>query len=86
MLSRSIRAAAIAATLTTLSPPIAAAQDIAVTLSPALIAEISRLVDLQPLDKSAPPTFWELQTKLNEALQANPDAFRAVLQERSARR
>jgi hypothetical protein len=67
----------------------ALAQDditIALKLSAEQVAEIVRLADLQPINKSQPDAFWQLQIKIAEALQANPDAMRAVLQARSAKR
>jgi hypothetical protein len=61
--------------------------DITLRLSPAYVAEITRLIDLQPTTSQSPPAaYWDLQLKINETLKANPAALRAVLSARSARR
>jgi hypothetical protein len=62
------------------------ALDIALTLNPAQVAEITRLIDLQPISTAPPAAFWNLQATIDKALQANPDALRAVLSLRSATR
>jgi hypothetical protein len=65
------------------------AADIALKLNPAEVAEIARLVDLAAPNTfvSPPPqAYWDLQTTVSKALQANPDAMRAVLSERRASR
>jgi hypothetical protein len=62
------------------------APDITLTLSPAQVAEIWRLVDLQPCCQVVPPAFFDLQAKLGDALDANPAALRAFLAARSAAR
>jgi hypothetical protein len=70
------------------SPAIAqdATAEITLKLPPAQVAEIARLVDLQPISKSPPPAYWDLQIKIQKALETNPDAMRAVLSARSAAR
>jgi hypothetical protein len=64
----------------------ALAQDVTLTLSPAQVAEIARLIDFQPISKAPPAAFFDLQATIDKTLQANPDALRAVLQIRSAKR
>jgi hypothetical protein len=66
--------------------------DITLKLSPAEVAEIARLIDLQPWQPCSPalgcptppPAFWDLQTTISRALEADPAASRAVLAARSA--
>jgi hypothetical protein len=60
--------------------------DITLHLSPAQVAAILRLVDLQPLGVAPPAAHWDLQITIRETLRANPDALRAVLSAGSARR
>jgi hypothetical protein len=60
--------------------------DITLKLTPAQAAEIMRLVDRQPLSEAPPPAFFDLQTKLGAALEANPAAMRAFRSARSAAR
>jgi hypothetical protein len=60
--------------------------DITLKLSPAQVAEIGRLIDLQPISISPPAAYWDLQATIDKALQANPAAMRAVLSARSAQR
>jgi hypothetical protein len=77
-----------------LSPAFAqdAQPDITLHLSPAEVAEIARLVDLQPWQPCSPelgcPTppaaFWDLQTTISRVLEADPAALRAVLAAGSA--
>jgi hypothetical protein len=57
------------------------APDITLKLSPAEVAEIVRLADLTAPNIVSPPpqAYWDLQAKLSEAVQADPDASRAVL-------
>ncbi|WP_354097642.1 hypothetical protein [Bradyrhizobium sp. S3.2.12] len=58
----------------------AAAQDaanITVNLAPAEVAAIQRSLDRHPISQTPPPGFWSLQTKINQALAANPEAQRA---------
>jgi hypothetical protein len=64
----------------------ALAQDVTMTLTPAEIAVLTQALDLVPTNISPPPpqAFWEAQAAINRALQANPDALRAVLSLRSA--
>jgi hypothetical protein len=62
------------------------APDITLKLSPAQVAEIGRLIDLQPISISPPAAYWDLQTRLSQAVNANPAALRAVLSARSAQR
>jgi len=62
------------------------APDITLELSPAQVAEIMRLVDLQPIGKAPPPAFWDLQRKIQETLRVNPKALRAVQAAWSAER
>ncbi|SHH38012.1 hypothetical protein [Bradyrhizobium erythrophlei] len=65
-----------------------AAPDITLKLSPAEVAEITRLVDLAaPSTFIAPPplAYWDLQTKISDTLEANPDAARAVAVARAPR-
>lgn len=81
----SLATAAIVAALAA-TPATAQTPSVVLPLTPALVAEIARLIDLQPIDKTAPAAFWELQTTIDEALRANPDAFRAVATARSAAR
>jgi hypothetical protein len=63
------------------------AQDTSVTLklSAAEVAEIARLID-QPQGPQPPQAYWDLQTTIDKALQANPAAARAVLSLRRAGR
>jgi hypothetical protein len=74
------------AALLWLSAAPAFGQDILLKLSPAQVAEITRLIDLQPIDKTPPAEFWDVQVAIDKALQADPDALRAVLLARSAMR
>jgi hypothetical protein len=65
------------------------APEITVKLSPAEVAEIFRLVDVEAPNtfiSSPPQAFWDLQRTVAKAVQANPDALRAVLSARSAAR
>jgi hypothetical protein len=62
------------------------ATDITLKLRPAQVAEIGRLIDLQPIGKAPPAAFWDVQATIDKALQANPAAMRAVLSARSAQR
>jgi hypothetical protein len=62
------------------------AQDVTFTLNPAQVAEITRLIDQQPIGQTPPPAFWEVQAAIDKALQANPEALRAVLSARRAAR
>jgi hypothetical protein len=62
------------------------APDITLKLSPAEVAEITRLIDLQPISISPPVAYWDLQTKLSQTLEVNPAALRAVISARSAQR
>ena len=62
------------------------ATDITVKLSPAQVAEIGRLIDLQPISKAPSAAYWDLQTKLVQALEAEPAAKRAVLSAMRAQR
>jgi hypothetical protein len=63
------------------------APEITVRLTPAEVAEIARLVDLQPISISPPAAYWDLQTKLGAALDAaGPEAGLAFLAARSATR
>jgi len=65
----------------------ALAQDITLTLSPAQVAEIIRLVDLQPLGHAPPAEFWQLQDKIGVALaRSSVEVRRAVVSARSAGR
>jgi hypothetical protein len=72
------------ATALWLSAAPAFGQDATLKLSVAEVVEITRLVDLQPIGKSPPAAYWDLQIKLQKALEANPDAMRAVLSARNA--
>lgn len=67
-------------------PALADEPVVSLTLSPAQVAEMVRLIDLQPISQAPPPAFWDLQTTIGKALQANPDAARAFLLARSAAR
>jgi hypothetical protein len=72
-----------------LSPGSAIAQDapdITLRLSPAQVAEIIRLIDMQPISQSPPPAFWDLQVTISNALSSNPEALRAVTSARSPAR
>jgi hypothetical protein len=60
------------------------APDITLKLSPAEVAEITRLIDLQPISISPPVAYWDLQTKLSQTLEVNPAALFAVISARSA--
>jgi hypothetical protein len=62
------------------------ALEITVRLTPAEVAEIARLIDLQPISISPPPAYWDLQTGIARQLEADPAALRAVLSARSAAR
>jgi hypothetical protein len=61
----------------------AVAQDatsITVKLSVAEVTEIERLINMQPpFPQAQPPAFWDLQTDIKRALEANPEAKRAFL-------
>jgi hypothetical protein len=69
-----------------LSAAPAFAQDaprITLNLSPAEVAEITRLIDLQPCSQergcpTPPAAFWDLQTTISRALEADPTALQAV--------
>jgi hypothetical protein len=61
------------------------ANSVTLKLSAAQVAEIARLIDLQPIGVTPPTAYWDLQTKLDAALRANPDALRAVLHARGAK-
>jgi hypothetical protein len=65
------------------------APEITVKLSPAEVAEILRLVDVEAPNtfvSSPPQAFWDLQRTVAKAVQADPDALRAVLSLRRASR
>jgi hypothetical protein len=57
---------------------------IALALNPAEVAEMLRLIDLQPVGRRPPAAFLDLQLTIDKALRANPDAQRAVLSLRGA--
>jgi hypothetical protein len=88
MSHRSIRFYLFAAALWLSAVPSSAQDAAGVTLklSVAEVAEITRLIDLQPQNVTPPAAYWDLQTKIDKSLQANPDALRTVLSIRSARR
>jgi hypothetical protein len=62
------------------------AAHVTVKLSVTEIAEILRLIDLQASSLKNPDAYFYLQLAIDKALQANPDAARAVLSIRSAHR
>lgn len=57
----------------------ALAQDATITLmfTPAEVNALQRSLDRQPMSQTPPSGFWPLQTKINQALAANPEALRA---------
>jgi hypothetical protein len=61
------------------------ANNVTLKLSVAEVAEIARLVDLQPIGVTPPIAYWDLQVTIAKALQANSKAQRAVLDQRSAK-
>jgi hypothetical protein len=86
-----LRFVSIAAGICLLAAPAFAqsSPDITLKLSPAEVAEIERLIDLAAPDtlvSSPPNTYWDLQTKILQALKADPAAMRAVLAARSTGR
>jgi hypothetical protein len=85
MSHRSIRFYLFAAAVCFSAAP-AFGQDVTLKLSAAQVAEITRLIDLQPQNATPPAAYWDLQTSIDKALQANPAALRAVLSIRGARR
>jgi hypothetical protein len=60
----------------------AASPDVALhlTLSPAEVVAIMRSMDRQPISETPPDGFWDVQVKIKQALEANPDALRAEKQ------
>jgi hypothetical protein len=63
--------------------------DITLRLTPAQVAEVMRLVDLaapRTFIARPPDAYWDLQNKINDALESNPDAKRAFLSAGSAAR
>ncbi|MBB4378223.1 hypothetical protein [Bradyrhizobium sp. SBR1B] len=47
-------------------------------LTPAEAVALQRSLDRQPLSQKPAPGFWSLQIKLRQAVEANPEARRAV--------
>lgn len=62
------------------------ARDITLKLNPAQVAEIARLIDLQPMSIAPPAAYWDLQTKILDTGVADPKALKAVLAAGSAAR
>lgn len=81
----SLTSASIVAALAA-TPAAAQTPSVALPLTPAQVAEVLRLIDLQPIDKAPPAAFWELQISIDDAVRANPDAWRSVVAARSAAR
>jgi hypothetical protein len=53
------------------------AQNVNVSLNPAEVVAIMRSMDRQPISEIPPTGFWDVQIKIKQALEANPDALRA---------
>jgi hypothetical protein len=83
-----LRFVSIAAGICLLAAPAFAqdAPEITLRLSPAQVAEIIRLGDLEPLAVSRPDAFWELQSQIADALAKDPAAMSAFLEARRAAR
>jgi hypothetical protein len=65
------------------------ASEITVKLSLAEVSELQRLIDLEAprtFVSQMPPAYWDLQIAIGRALEADPDAMRAVLSARGASR
>jgi hypothetical protein len=60
------------------------APSVTLKLSAVEVSEIERLINLQPILQSTPPAYWDLQINTNRALEATPEAMRALLSAGSA--